>query len=104
VVNGRIDVGAFEVQTNIAAINLRVSRHKVGGINTVHLTWTGATSNSMDLQRDGMVIATVPNTGTYADSTGDTGRARYRAKCIVLSRFSALSSVFLLSLKLHLRL
>jgi hypothetical protein len=77
VVNGRIDVGAFEVQTNIAAINLRASGRKVGGINTVRLTWTGATSNSMAVQRDGMVIATVPNTGTYTDSTGDTGRAGY---------------------------
>jgi hypothetical protein len=43
----------------------------------VRLTWTGATSNSMDVQRDGVVIATVPNTGNYTDSTGDAGRARY---------------------------
>ena len=50
---------------------------KVRGINTVRLTWTGATSNNIDVNRDGVVIATVPNTGTYIDSTGDTGRARY---------------------------
>jgi hypothetical protein len=77
VMNGRVDVGAFEVQTNMAAINLRATGRKVGGINTVRLTWTGATSSNIDVQRDGVVIATVPNTGNYTDSTGDAGRARY---------------------------
>src|SRR6266513_3624400 len=50
---------------------------KVGGINTVRLTWSGATSANIDVNRNGIVIATVPNTGTYTDSTGDTGRASY---------------------------
>ena len=77
VVNGRIDIGSFEVQTQTGAIDLRALGRKVGGINTVRLTWTGATSNNVDVNRDGIVIATVPNTGTYIDSTGDTGRARY---------------------------
>jgi hypothetical protein len=77
VVNGRIDIGSFEVQTQTVAIHLRALGSKVGGINTVRLTWTGATSNNIDVNRDGVVIATVPNTGTYIDSTGDTGRARY---------------------------
>ena len=35
---------------------------------------------NIDVYRDGIVIATVPNTGTYTDSTGDTGRARYTYK------------------------
>jgi hypothetical protein len=77
VVNGRIDIGSFEVQTQTVAIDLRALGRKVGGINTVRLTWTGATSNNIDVNRNGIVIATVPNTGTYIDSTGDTGRARY---------------------------
>src|SRR5438552_2371470 len=77
VVNGRIDIGSFEVQTQTVAIDLRALGRKVGGINTVRLTWTGATSNNVDVNRNGVVIATVPNTGTYIDSTGDTGRARY---------------------------
>ena len=80
VVNGRIDIGSFEVQTQTVAIQLEASGRKVGGINTVRLTWTGATSNNVDVNRDGVVIATVPNTGTYIDSTGDTGRARYTYK------------------------
>src|SRR5438876_5283911 len=77
VVNGCIDIGSFEVQTQTVAIDLRALGRKVGGINTVRLTWTGATSSNVDVNRDGVVIATVPNTGTYIDSTGDTGRARY---------------------------
>ena len=80
VVNGRIDIGSFEVQTQTVAIHLRASGRKVGGINTVRLTWTGAISNNVDVNRDGIVIATVPNTGAYIDSTGDTGRARYTYK------------------------
>src|SRR5213075_2092208 len=80
VVNGRIDIGSFEVQTQTVAIHLRASGRKVGGINTVRLTWTGAISNNADVNRNGVVIATVPNTGSYTDSTGNTGRARYAYK------------------------
>jgi len=80
VVNGRIDKGSFEVQTQTVAIQLQASGRKVGGINTSRLTWSGATSNNVDVYRDGIVIATVPNTGTYTDSTGTTGRARFTYK------------------------
>jgi len=59
------------------AITLSAAKRKVGGINTVRLTWSGATSANIDVYRNGSLIATVPNTGTYTDSTGDTGRARY---------------------------
>ena len=77
VVNGRIDKGSFEVQTQAVVIQLQASGRKVGGIDTARLTWSGATSNNIDVYRDGIVIATVPNTGTYKDSTGTTGRARF---------------------------
>jgi len=80
VVNGRIDKGSFEVQTQTVAIQLQASGRKVVGINTVRLTWTGATSNNIDVYRCGIVIATVPNTDTYTDSTGTTGRARFTYK------------------------
>ena len=56
-------------------IMLTARGRKVGGINTVRLTWSGATSANIDVNRNGIVIATVTNTGTYTDSTGDTGRA-----------------------------
>jgi serine protease AprX len=53
---------------------------KVGGINTSRLTWSGATSPNIDVNRDGVVIATVPNTGAYTDSTGTTGQASFTYK------------------------
>jgi hypothetical protein len=63
------------------SITLNAAGRKVGGINTVRLTWSGATSSQVDIYRTGgPPIATVPNTGTYTDSTGDTGRAQYTYK------------------------
>jgi hypothetical protein len=58
-------------------ITLSGTGRKVGGINTVRLKWSGSTSTDVDVFRDGSLIATTPNDGTYIDSTGDTGRARY---------------------------
>ena len=61
-----------------APIMLGARGRKVGGINTVRLIWSGATSANIDVYRNGPPpIATVPNTGIYIDSTGDTGRASY---------------------------
>jgi serine protease AprX len=61
-------------------ITLSAAGRKVGGINTVRLTWSGATSTNVDVNRDGVVIVTTANDGSYVDSTGDTGRARYTYK------------------------
>jgi hypothetical protein len=58
-------------------ITLSAAGRKVGGINTVRLTWSGATSNRVDVYRDGVPIVRTANDGSYIDSTGDTGRARY---------------------------
>jgi N-acetylneuraminic acid mutarotase len=68
--------GRYCAQT-AGPISLSVAGRKVGGINTVRLTWMGATSANIDIYRNGIVIGTVPNTDNYTDSTGDTGRARY---------------------------
>jgi len=62
------------------AITLSARGKKVGGINTSRLTWSGANSANIDVNRDGVVIATVANTGTYTDSTGTTGRASFTYK------------------------
>jgi len=70
-------------------ITLSAARRKVEGINTVHLTWSGATSRKIDVyrcvQRDRsgfdcnpIPIVTTANDGAYTDSTGDTERARYK--------------------------
>ena len=52
----------------------------MNGINTVRLTWSGATSNQVDIYRNGVVIVTTANDQSYVDSTGDTGRAQYTYK------------------------
>jgi hypothetical protein len=47
----------------------------------VDLSWTGATSANVDIYRDEVVIATVPNNGTYKDFIGVRGgNARYTYK------------------------
>ena len=61
-------------------IQLRGQGKKVGGINTSRLKWRGATSANVDVNRDGVVIATTPNDGSYDDSTGTTGQASFMYK------------------------
>src|SRR6266704_3079070 len=58
-------------------ITLSAAKRKVNGINTVRLTWSGATSTNIDVYRNAVLIVTTANDGSYTDSTGDTGRARY---------------------------
>jgi hypothetical protein len=97
VVNGRIDIGSFEVQAGgtptptpsatpsatptatPGTMQLRGQKKKVGGMNTVRLNWKGATSASVDVYRNDVLIATTPNAPPflYTDFTGDTGRAQY---------------------------
>ena len=46
--------------------------------HTVDLSWSGANSANIDIYRDGVVIATVVNTGSYKDFIGVRGgNARY---------------------------
>ena len=61
-------------------IELRTGKKKVAGINTVRLTWRGATTDNVDVYRNDVVVTTTENDGQYDDSTGDTGRAQYRYK------------------------
>jgi len=69
--------GATPTPTPPPQITLNAAGRKVGGINTVRLTWDGATSPNLDVYRNGVVIVTTANDGLHIDSTGDTGRARY---------------------------
>jgi outer membrane protein assembly factor BamB len=70
-------VAAFSLNTSIT---LTARGKKVDGTNTSRLSWSGAASTDVDVNRDGTVIATVPNTGSYTDSTGTTGRASFTYK------------------------
>src|SRR6266498_493788 len=81
----RLRIGAFNLgggptptpTPTPGPITLSAVGRKVGGINTVRLTWSGATSTNVDAYRNNVLIVTTANDGSYTDSTGDTGRARY---------------------------
>jgi subtilisin family serine protease len=47
--------------------------YKVQGRKRTDLTWSGATTTSVDVFRDGVPIATVPNNGAYTDIIGTVG-------------------------------
>jgi hypothetical protein len=62
-------------------ITLTASGRRVQGRHTVDLTWSGANSTNIDIYRSGVVIATVPNNGSYKDFIGVRGgNARYTYK------------------------
>jgi len=69
--------GRYCAQAGSPTITLSAAKRRVGEINTVRLTWSGATSPDIDVYRNGTLTVTTPNDGSYVDSTGDTGRARY---------------------------
>jgi hypothetical protein len=52
----------------------------VRGQQAVDLTWAGATSSNVDVNRNGVVVATTSNDGFYTDSPGGHGRASYTYK------------------------
>jgi len=70
--------GRYCAQSVSPMITLSAAGRKVHGINTVRLTWTGASSAHIDVYRNCMPIVRTANDGSYIDCTGDTGRARYR--------------------------
>jgi hypothetical protein len=47
----------------------------------VDLTWNGATSSNVDIYRNGVLIATVPNIpGFHTDNIGARGKGTYTYK------------------------
>src|SRR5438045_2579715 len=52
---GRVDILA--AVTSGTPITLSASGRKVGGVNTVRLRWSGATSTNIDVYRNGVVVA-----------------------------------------------
>jgi len=51
---------------------------KVRGVDTVNLSWSGATSANVDIYRNGsLFVVNVPNTGSYTDNTGQKGHATF---------------------------
>jgi len=62
-------------------ITLHAHGRRVQGRHTVDLSWSGSNAANIDIYRNGVVIATVPNNGTYKDFIGVRGgNARYTYK------------------------
>ena len=59
-------------------ITLSARGYKVQGQQAVDLSWNGATSNNIDIYRNGVLIVTVPNIpGFYTDHIGLRGKGTY---------------------------
>jgi uncharacterized protein (TIGR03790 family) len=67
-----IDVGVAQAEINLSAYG-----HKVKGKHAVTLSWSGVSSTSVVIYRDGTMVATVGNNGTYTDNIGTKGEATY---------------------------
>jgi serine protease len=61
------------VSAEASGIVLSGTGYKTRGFKIADLTWTGATSTSVDVYRDGSVVATTANNGAYTDNTGQKG-------------------------------
>src|SRR5438034_3542419 len=59
-------------------ILLRAMTHRENGMKLVRLLWTGATTNRVDIYRNGVVIARVANTGSYTDTLTVAGTYTYK--------------------------
>jgi Zinc carboxypeptidase len=59
-------------------ITLSARGYKVQGQQRVDLSWNGASSNNIDIYRNGVLVATVPNIpGFYTDNIGARGKGTY---------------------------
>lgn len=68
------------------------------GVHQVDLSWTGATTSTVDVYRDGAKIAQPPNntttkSGTYRDNTNRKGSATYQYKVCNASSITVCSAV-----------
>ena len=58
-------------------ISLSTNGYKVRGRHTVDLTWSGAQGSTVEIYRDGNLIASVSNSGSYTDATENRGGGTY---------------------------
>jgi len=58
-------------------ITLSTNGYKVRGRHTIDLTWSGASGGSVEIYRDGSLIATTSNSGSYTDATDNRGNGTY---------------------------
>lgn len=78
--DGATDSASQEVsvsETTTEGISLLASGYKVKGLQKADLSWSGATSTNMDIYRDGSLIATTSNDGSYTDHIDQRGGGTY---------------------------
>lgn len=63
-----------------ASISLTVSPTKVRGAKTPELGWSGATSDQVDIYRDGVFVIQTENDGAHTDNVGKKGGGSYTYK------------------------
>jgi PKD repeat protein len=59
------------------AVSLSAVGYKIRGLKYVDVSWSGATSTSVDIYRNGAVVATVDNNGAWTHDTGQRGGGSY---------------------------
>jgi PKD repeat protein len=65
------------VSSTSAGITLSALGYKVKGIQHADLSWSGATSTSVDVYRNGAKVATTANDGAHTDNIGKSGGGTY---------------------------
>ena len=88
---------AGEVSTTTdagSAITASGTGSKVKGAQQVTLSWSGATGSSVDIERNGVVVATVGNTGSYTDAIGSKGGGSYNYRVCEASSTTVCSASF----------
>ncbi len=68
------------VSDSSASLSLNGYGYKVKGRHHVDLTWSGASSASVDIYRNGSVVATTANDGAYTDAMNNKGWGNYTYK------------------------
>lgn len=63
--------------TGSGDLTLNASGYKVKGTHRVDLSWSAATSDSVDIYRDNSLITTTSNDGAYTDAINAKGGANY---------------------------
>jgi len=66
-----------EPEPEPADVVLGVATYEQQGLQKAALSWSGATSASVDVKRDGTLIATVSNSGSYTDHIKQRGGGSY---------------------------
>lgn len=75
--SGASDFSSTASATTPDGIALTATGYKVKGVIHADLAWTNISTANVDIYRDGVLIDTVANTGTFTDNTGVKGSASF---------------------------